>query len=64
MLKLSKQQYNMYKAELPSVLKVRHILLAETADSQTLLPYLQQTAKTNSGSPTQPGNNTLLQMRV
>ena len=33
MLKLSKQQYNMYKAELPSVLKV--ILLAETADSQT-----------------------------
>ena len=33
----------MYKAELPSVLKVRHILLAETAS--TSLIYNSQTAR-------------------
>ena len=49
MLKLSEQQkqYSRLQGRLPNVLKVRHILLAETAstsliyNSQTLLSYLQ-----------------------
>ena len=53
MLKLSKQQYNMYKADcqMYSRLDISY-WLRQQPDSQTLLPYLQQTAKTNSGSHT------------
>ena len=60
MLKLSEQQkqYSKVQGRLPNVLKVRHIPLAETdftslstkqldSGSETLLPYLQQTATIN-----------------